>query len=123
MVRKEGNNWIEVWTLASIYGAEEIKAEYVSEAYKKMGFSERLTKYKNLYQIIDMGDYLNRAIFTEEELLEGITRLLKAGFIEEKDRILVATNKVKKIYEEATSKKEDVTVKEALHVFRMMLQT
>ena len=124
MARKEGNNWIEVWTLASIYSAKGIKAEYVSKPYKKKySFSERLTKYKNLYQIIERGDYLNRAIFTEDELLEGITRLLKADFIEEKDQALVVTNKVKRIFEEATSKMEDVSVKEALQVFRMMLQT
>ena len=123
MAGKEGNNWVEVWTLASIYGAEQINADYVSKDYKKMDFSERLTKYKNLYQIIDMGDYINRAIFTEDELLKGIARLLKAGFIEEKDRVLVVTDKVKKTYEEATSNNKDASIKEALKVFRMMLQT
>lgn len=123
MSRKEDENWIEVWTLASIYSAKQIKADYVVKAYKKIEFSEHLSKYKNLYQIIERGDYLNRAIFTEDELLEGITSLLKDGFIEERDRILVVTNKVKKIYEEATSKKKDVSVKEALQVFKMILKT
>ena len=123
MSRKEDENWIEVWTLASIYSAKQIKADYVVKAYKKIEFSEHLSKYKNLYQIIERGDYLNRAIFTEDELLEGITSLLKDGFIEERDRILVVTNKVKKIYEEATSKKKDVSGKEALQVFKMILKT
>ena len=123
MARKEGNNWIVTWTLAAIYSAKSIKAEYVAKPYKKIVFSERLTKYKNLYQIIESGDYINRAIFTEDELLEGITRLLKVSFIEEKDQVLVVTNKVKKMYEEATSKKKDVSIKEALQVFRTMLQT
>jgi hypothetical protein len=123
MSRNKDDNWIAIWTLASIYSAKQIEAEYVVKPYKKFEFSERLTRYKNLYQIIERGDFLNRAIFTEDELLKGITRLLKAGLIEEKAGILLVTNKVKKIYEEATSKREDVSIKEALQVFRMMLQT
>ena len=121
----EGKNydWTGVWVLASIHIAQTDAAKDVPKAYKKMNFTEQLTKYKNLYRIIYAGDYINRAIFTNSELIDGIDRLTKMGYIEEKESFLLTTKKLKNRYEKATAKMKSVSLDTELHIFANILQT
>ncbi|MBK5114640.1 MAG: hypothetical protein KGD59_06600 [Candidatus Heimdallarchaeota archaeon] len=95
----------------------------VRKVYKKMVFPEHLTKYKNLYKIVYAGDFINQAIFTDDELLYGIDRLSKAGFIEEKKDSLLPTSKLNKLYKEATINQKSVSRDAALRIFAYILQT
>ena len=109
--------------LASIYAARDKKDQDVLKAYKQMGFSEKLARYKNLTQIVFMGDFLNHAIFTDDELLDSISRLSKAGLIEEIDGFLLPTSKLENLYKNATAKMKSVSRDVALQIFAKILQT
>jgi len=58
----------------------------------------------SLYNIISIGDALNHAIFTDEELEGGFTRLTEGKLIEERDGRFFATTEAKDIYSKASSK-------------------
>jgi hypothetical protein len=58
----------------------------------------------SLYNIISIGDALNHAIFTDEELEGGFARLTEGKLIEERDGRFFATTEAKDIYSKASSK-------------------
>lgn len=121
---KEEYDWIGVWVLASIHLVQEQSySQELTKADKKMVFPKSLTKYKNLFEIVFAGDFINHSIFLASELIDGITRLTKRGFIEEKDGFLITTEKTVKLYKEATSKMKRVSRDTALRIFAKILQT
>ncbi len=123
MSERKNCDWTGVWVLASIHLAQSIENKDIPKSYKKMIFSEQLTKYKNLYHIIFAGDFINHAIFNDDELLDGIDRLLKLGYIENKDNFLLTTEKLKNLYKEITKKMKSVSRDTALGIFANILQT
>lgn len=77
--------WSDAWLLQAIICSD-----------KEQGAS--------LYDIISIGDALNHAIFTDEELESGFARLTEGGLIEERDERFFATTDAKEIYSKASSK-------------------
>ncbi len=63
------------------------------------------------------------AIFTDDELLDGISHLSKAGLIEEKDGYLLPTSKLENLYKNITAKMQHVSRDVALHISANILQT
>jgi hypothetical protein len=93
------------WLLMAIYFAEGGREEHVPEAYHKMKFPEGLmNQYKNILPIVFMGDYINKAIFTDGELEIGIQYLLDKEFVIEKEGFLVTSDKFKPTYEKTAKK-------------------
>lgn len=93
MADEEEYDWTSVWVLASIYHAKSGKDHKIPSSYTNIDFPESLKKYKNIYEIVYMGDFINRAIFTEDELLNGIKRLTNGGYVTEQDGFLLTTQK------------------------------
>ena len=56
-----------------------------------------------LDRIIGAGDTIEHAIFNPEELESGFYRLTEGGFVEEKDGVFSATDKVLKAYAETST--------------------
>jgi hypothetical protein len=55
----------------------------------------------SLYNIISTGDALNHAIFTNDELKNGFSRLTSGGLIMEENSLFFPTEKAKDIYKKA----------------------
>jgi len=69
----------------------------------------------SLYHIISIGDALNHAIFTDDELESGFVRLTEGGLIEELSERFFATEKAKEKYSKASSKPGSVlTIRDRL---------
>ncbi len=51
-----------------------------------------------LTNIIRMGDMLNHAIFTDEEMIDGLSRLIVAGLISEENETFTADDRAKQVY-------------------------
>jgi len=51
-----------------------------------------------------MGDYINKAIFTDDELEIGIQYLLDKGFVTVKDGFLITSKKFKPAYDKTAKK-------------------
>jgi len=64
-----------------------------------------------LQSIIDTGDYIMHAIFNDDELNEGIDRLLRGNFLIKKNNLFSLTNKTKKLYSQI-NKKYKTTMKQ-----------
>ena len=83
MTRSKKYNSSDVWLLlAIIYASGE--------------------KSATLDEIIAAGDWINHAIFNEDELESGLARLTAGGFIKEKNNAFSATQKVKRAYSKTT---------------------
>jgi len=54
-------------------------------------------KYQNLRTIISAGDHYNHAIFTYEELNQGLLRLLQNGYAEQSDKKFRINDKGKEL--------------------------
>jgi len=61
-----------------------------------------------LDRIIGAGDFINHAIFNQEELESGFSRLTAGGYIEEKDGSFRATAKVIESYRMTTTPRRTV---------------
>ena len=112
------------WLLMAIYFAGGGTDDKVPEAYHKMEFPKGLMKqYKNILPIVFMGDFINKAIFTDVELEFGIQYLLDKELITEKEGYLVTSEKFKPAYEE-TAKKMDLHKKKKtrLDVIRQLIR-
>ena len=77
--------WSDIWLLQSII----------------FGIGE---KGASLYDIIRIGDGLNHAIFTDDELESGLARLTAGGLIIEKEKRFFPTKKANEIYRKANKK-------------------
>jgi hypothetical protein len=88
--------WSDVWLLQSmIIGGGE--------------------KGATLYNIISTGDALNHAIFTNDELESGFSRLTAGALVIEKEKRFFPTKKAKAIYRAADEKGGSIyTVRERL---------
>jgi hypothetical protein len=62
----------------------------------------------SLEKIIAAGDYVNHAIFTEDELAGGLYRLIRGGDIEEIDGLFRPTSLALEKYEEIFKKKKQL---------------
>jgi hypothetical protein len=93
------------WLLMAIYFAEGGRDKHVPVAYHKMEFPEDLmNQYKNILPIVFTGDYINKAIFTDEELKIGIQYLLDKGFITVNEGFLVTSEKFRPAYKKTAKK-------------------
>lgn len=72
-----------------------------------------------LERIVATGDHIEHAIFNPEELESGFFRLALGGFIEEKDAVFSATDKVLKAYAKNTTPRRSVS-KELEDVERLL---
>jgi len=77
--------WSDIWLLQSII----------------VGGGE---KGASLYNIISTGDALNHAIFADDELESGFSRLTAGGLIFEKGTVFFPTEKANEIYRKADKK-------------------
>lgn len=59
-------------------------------------------------RIIEAGDYINHAIFTDEELDGGLARLERSGCVTQADEAYSITPKVQEWYEHAPPKRRNV---------------
>ncbi|MDQ3907205.1 MAG: hypothetical protein M3268_02560 [Acidobacteriota bacterium] len=59
--------------------------------------------YAPVEKIIEAGDYINRDIFSDEELNGGFTRLKAGGFVKERGGKYSATSKTLKAYAKTTT--------------------
>jgi hypothetical protein len=113
------------WLLMAIHFAapEESDGE-VPEAYHKMISPEDvlMKKYKNVLEIIFMGDFINRSIFTEHELIHGIDFLLDKGLIEDKDGYLITTKEFLPAYNETAKKMKHKKKRMSLEVIRELIR-
>ncbi|MBY9000185.1 MAG: hypothetical protein KGD64_04670 [Candidatus Heimdallarchaeota archaeon] len=123
MSDEEEYGWTTVWALTSIYFAQIRKDQKVPASYKKMAFPQNLKKYENICEIIYMGDFINRAIFNDDELIDGIKRLTNGGFITEQDGFLLTTQKFEHAYSDATKTMKNISIEAALHVIAGILET
>jgi hypothetical protein len=111
------------WLLMAIHFAEGGKDEEVPEAYHRMNFSkDLLNKYKNILSIVFMGDFINRSIFTDSELIIGIQYLLDKGFITVKEDFIVTTEKFLPAYYETAKKMKYKKKRMSLEVIRQIIQ-
>ena len=62
----------------------------------------------SLDQVKAAGDYIEHAVFTEDELGGGLSRLSAGGFIEERKGLFSVTNKVLKAYKKTTTPRRAV---------------
>ena len=69
--------WTDAWLLAAIDRASKDQAA-------------------QLWQIIDVGELLNHALFTDEEIESGLTRLTQGGWIVERNGQFSTTNLFKR---------------------------
>ena len=67
-----------------------------------------VTGKANKEKIIEAGDFINHAIFTDEEYEGGIKRLLETEYIMEGNNTYSVTNKFKGIWNNGISKKQRV---------------
>jgi len=113
------------WLLMAIHFAapEESDGE-VPEAYHKMISPDDvlMKKYKNVLAIIFMGDFINRAIFTQDELIYGIEFLLDNGFIENREGFLITTEKFLLAYNETAKKMKYKKKRMSLEVIRQLIR-
>jgi len=68
-----------------------------------------------------MGDFINRAIFTNSELIDGIEYLLSKGFITEKDSFLKTTEEFVIPYKETTKKMKYTSKRISIDVIEQVL--
>ncbi|MEJ2452139.1 MAG: hypothetical protein P8047_16000 [Gammaproteobacteria bacterium] len=59
-------------------------------------------------KIVEAGDFINHAIFTDEEFNGGIKRLLETGYIKEGNNKYSVTNKFKSYWNNGISNKQNV---------------
>lgn len=123
MSDEEKFDWTTVWVLTSIHLAQNFKEQKATAPYEEMVFHASLKKYKNLFEIVYMGDAINRAIFTNYELIDGIKRLTNAGFITEQNGFLLTTQKFDDAYTAATKTMKHVSVKDGLRIIARILKT
>lgn len=118
----EISEYSTAWLLMAIYFAKDGTDDKVPKLYHKMEFSELLMgKYKNILPIIFMGDFINKAIFTDSELILGIQYLLDREFITIKEGFLVVTEKFEPVYEETSKKMKYKKKKISLDVIKEVL--
>jgi len=86
MPRNRKYNWSDAWLLLSII--------YASDSENGAA----------LEKIIAAGDWINHAVFNEDELESGLARLTAGGFIKEKNKVFSATLKVRRAYAKTTSR-------------------
>ena len=112
--------WKDVWLLASIEMAGESDAD-AFPSYKKIKLPPDLAQYTNIYGVIGAGDYIDRSIFTIEELTKGIKKLLDGEFIKVENGYLKATTKTNDFYETELGNRKHVSIKTALGIYRKLL--
>jgi len=112
----EISDWTLVWLLTSIHIAHNRPHDKAPESYRKMKIADRVKKYKNLSEILYVGDYIERAIFTSQELFLGIPNLLKRGVILEEDGYLRPTEKFEQDFEIIIKGREELLIKDELNV-------
>jgi hypothetical protein len=87
--------WSDVWLLQSIMLSEEGGASLLS--------------------IIGVGDAINHAIFTDDELESGFARLSAGGLITERDHKFFPTEKANDLYEQGSKKEGGIfTIRDRL---------
>lgn len=86
MTRIKKYNWSDAWLLLSIIYASNSESGATLE------------------KIIAAGDWINHAVFNEDELESGLARLTAGGFIKEKNKVFFATLKVRRAYTKTTSR-------------------
>jgi len=114
--------WKDVWLLSSIIIAGESDADAFRTYKKKITLPPELAQYKNIYGVIGAGDYINRCIFTIEELIAGIKNLLDGEFIEVESDYLKPTRKTNEYYEKEVGDRKHVSIKTALSIFEQLLE-
>ena len=112
------------WLLMAIHFTSEESDEEVPEAYHKMISPDDslMKKYKNVLGIIFMGDFINRSIFTYNELSFGIDFLLDKGFIEDKEGYLVTTKDFLPAYYETAKKMKYKKKRMSLEIIRQLIR-
>jgi len=114
--------WKDVWLLSSIIIAGESDADAFRTYKKKITLPPELAQYKNIYGVIGAGDYINRCIFTIEELIAGIKNLLDGEFIEVESDYLKPTRKTNEYYKKEVGDRKHVSIKTALSIFEQLLE-
>ena len=91
-------------------------------SYKKIKLPRDLAQYTNIYGVIGAGDYIDRSIFTIEELTKGIKKLLDGEFIKAENGYLKATTKTNEFYENEVGNRKHISIKTALRTYKKLLQ-
>ena len=113
------------WLLMAIhFAAPEEKEGEVPEAYHKMISPDDILmkKYKNVLEIIFIGDFINRSIFTQDELIYGIDFLLDKGLIEEKEGYLVTTSEFLPAYNKKAKEIKYKKKRMSMEVIRQLIR-
>ena len=80
-----------------------------------------MAKLKNIEHVISAGDYIDRSIFTVDELTTGIKNLLDGEFIEIENDYLKTTRKTNKYYEKEMGDRKHISIKTALRIIEQLL--
>lgn len=119
---KANYQWKDVWLLASIEMAGESNPDAFPTYKKKMTLPPELEQYKNIYGVIGAGDYIDRSIFTIDELTIGIKKLLDGDFIEVENDYLKPTKKTREYLEKEIGDRKYISIKTALRIYEKLLQ-
>jgi len=112
--------WEDVWVLASIEIAHN--SDEPALYYKKnITLPSELLKFKNIYQVIATGDFINHAIFLVDELVVGIKKLLTGEFIKVENDHLKPSRKTLEYYGNAVGDRKRISRDTALKIFARML--
>jgi hypothetical protein len=114
--------WKDVWLLASIEMAGESNPDAFPTYKKKMTLPPELELYTNIYGVIGAGDYIDRSIFTIDELTIGIKKLLDGEFIEVENDYLKPTKKTREYLEKEIGDRKYISIKTALRIYEKLLQ-
>jgi hypothetical protein len=115
--------WEDVWVVASIVTVQGCDDAEGGSSYKKiMRLPPELSKFKNIFQVISAGDYINHAVFLPEELIAGIQKLLAGKFIEIENDKLKPSKKTIEYYENAVSARKRISIATALKIFAELLE-
>ncbi|MHA1950265.1 MAG: hypothetical protein ACW99G_15090 [Candidatus Thorarchaeota archaeon] len=112
-----------MWVLASIVLADLSEHVVASSSYEKnSSLTLELSKYKNIYQVISTGDYINHAIFLDEELIEGIKKLLTGDYIKIENDNLKPSRKTSEYYKSAIGERKRIARDTAIRIFAKLLE-
>jgi len=114
--------WTDVWVLASIVLIRDMDVEKVSDLYYKNPLSPELSKYKNIYQVMSAGDYINHAVFTNDELTSGVGNLLEGDFVHVVGDCLRPTKSTIDYYEQEVGERKRISKKTLLTITRSLLE-
>ena len=115
--------WEDIWVLASIVTVQGCDDADGGSYYKKqMRLPPELAKFKNIFQVISAGDYINHAVFLPEELIAGIKNLLAGKFIEIENDKLNPSRKTVEYYDAAVGQRKRIAIATALKIFAELLE-